>query len=718
MMMMMMMMMVVVVVSSYSLTTKLLDTLEMRFDKTSCRPANNQTTNFLPPLCTMQGVAAPTKKRPRSLPSLVHILTVGDGDLSLSLALARAYGAEQVHLTASTILPDAAALHRLYPQSAPRVLAELAGRGVMVRFGVDATQLHRTFGRAAESTDADAGDKGATIATKFDLILFYHPHLGIRKENTDEAAQAQQHERLLAHYLASAATCLTPQGAVHVCLCGTQPTTWRIRKSAERLGMTEIKPGRPTTAAPWHHVMLLPQLQAQPALSDWAADRKFRNGRQGSRHWLGKYGYGHCRTQGELYDGSAGNDTNVQWSVDLLFRPPTQNDGDVVTPWTPAQVADDNKSMVCPICGTQSADRKQHQAHLAAPVTPCDVVLVEKSDKDCEGNTKTLVKAAAVTPTSNNNPPLDKIRLRKYLQQHYQLTKKRATQWITAEKVSVNGQVVTDDLRLIPLDATVQVAETINDEDGSTRDTKASLTAATMPIKIVAHVHEPSSSPSTLIVWKPVGLRTKGQFPGTLETLVAQQQQKDADQQTLKVESLTRLDTGLSGLCLLHAADSCPASHTVHHFTGLVMGELPPIHAERMELLLHVDKQRKWKRKTNDDEQQTYRVQFCVTSTGVVPVGDKGQHVTLSTIQLDVLENLSGIGSLLAYALRKQCDLRIVGDRFSNKEYMVLPRSIRNRLKAKICLGCTAITYHGRKYEYPIPDKWRTDYWMTFLNNA
>ena len=67
-----------------------------------------------------------------------RVLIVGDGDLSYSLALQRAFGSV-IELTA-TVLPSAQELVATYANAAANA-AELEGCGAAVRYGVDATAL-------------------------------------------------------------------------------------------------------------------------------------------------------------------------------------------------------------------------------------------------------------------------------------------------------------------------------------------------------------------------------------------------------------------------------------------------------------------------------------------------------------------------------------------------------------------------------------------------
>jgi hypothetical protein len=101
-----------------------------------------------------------------------RILTVGDGDLSLSLALARAYG-NCVSLTAS-VLDSEEDMLKAYPD-AP--IKELKSLNVEVLYGLDATQIHEKF-----------------PTKSWDLTCFHHPHLGLASLlDKNEAEHANRH---------------------------------------------------------------------------------------------------------------------------------------------------------------------------------------------------------------------------------------------------------------------------------------------------------------------------------------------------------------------------------------------------------------------------------------------------------------------------------------------------------------------------------------------
>ena len=108
----------------------------------------------------------------------VRVLTVGDGDLSYSLALARAFG-DQLRLTATTLLSEAELLET-YSGTAG-CIAELQQRGATLRYGVNATAL--------EAASPPLGQQ--------DHVVFNHPHLGLA-DLESVAAHARRHAVLVA----------------------------------------------------------------------------------------------------------------------------------------------------------------------------------------------------------------------------------------------------------------------------------------------------------------------------------------------------------------------------------------------------------------------------------------------------------------------------------------------------------------------------------------
>ena len=245
----------------------------------------------------------------------LRILTVGDGDLTYSLSLVRALGPSQIDLTASVLVGSEAELIQTYSNAAG-VLFELGSEWkVPVLFGVDAARIRETL------------PPNPSQRHEFDIVAFNHPHLGTRLLGEEsERGHALRHHALLAHYFRSAAKVLpNPKeggGLVHVCLCGTQPSTWDVTGAAVRAGLLlALECGTAGPIVDWLGLAWggekgntnLELLRAKPG---YAAPRRYRNGRLGSRHSLGKYGYRHRRTGGEAHGGNdADMAVNVQHSM-------------------------------------------------------------------------------------------------------------------------------------------------------------------------------------------------------------------------------------------------------------------------------------------------------------------------------------------------------------------------------------------------------------------
>ncbi len=248
-------------------------------------------------------VAAPagrTQYPRRVLPlcAVMRIITVGEGDCSYSLALARAFG-PAVHVTCTTFISEEECVATYARAGA--VIAELRELGHTVCDGIDATAL-------ASCTPP--------LEPPYDHVCFLHPHLGL-DDILDEAAHARRHSVLVAHYLAAAATILAPGGCIHLTLCGNQPRTWEVHTHAARLGL-DVLHEKDTVSSSCFFPADGPvaPLALLPANTAWGARRKFRSGALGSRHWAGKYGYEHRRCEGD-------EDMNVDNSIELVFSMPS-----------------------------------------------------------------------------------------------------------------------------------------------------------------------------------------------------------------------------------------------------------------------------------------------------------------------------------------------------------------------------------------------------------
>ena len=222
----------------------------------------------------------------------MRILTVGDGDLSYSLALLRAL--PHLELTATTLCASKAELCKTYSASAG-VVAELASRGACVRYGVDATAL--------DACDPPLGSEA------FDTIIFNHPHLGLA-DLASTAEHARRHSVLVAHFLCSAAALLARQGCVRMALCGSQPANWQVEAHAARHGL-RLAARWPTSRPPeWRDEF--GATRPEDARPEWAARRRFRLGELGTRHYLAPWGYEHRRTESDA-------DMRVDSSVEIIL---------------------------------------------------------------------------------------------------------------------------------------------------------------------------------------------------------------------------------------------------------------------------------------------------------------------------------------------------------------------------------------------------------------
>ncbi|KAL1527085.1 hypothetical protein AB1Y20_015768 [Prymnesium parvum] len=137
-----------------------------------------------------------------------RILTVGDGDLTFSLALARAIGGKR--LIASSY-EQREALSRIYGTEIEEVISELQRLGARVGFGVDARDL-------ARSLPAEWIPRGGfnCVVWNFPCAVDAEARSGAdaRSRNFDEVVQ---HRKLLSSFFRCAAALLaTGDGEVHV----------------------------------------------------------------------------------------------------------------------------------------------------------------------------------------------------------------------------------------------------------------------------------------------------------------------------------------------------------------------------------------------------------------------------------------------------------------------------------------------------------------------
>jgi hypothetical protein len=645
----------------------------------------------------------------------LRVLTVGDGDLTLSLALARAYG-DQIDLTASTLDSKEELLH-FYPDAVVNELHALHSDSsnvkVSIRFQVDATQIHCM----AEENN---------ISNKWDLISFHHPHLGLSSLQ-DEAQHAHRHYCLLSHYLHASKQSFRDEktSLVHVCLCGTQPETWRLMQAAEHQGLELIR--KLPTQAPFHCIwqdqdedssLSSNSFQALPALAEHAAPRRYRNGKLGTKHVLGKYGYKHRRTEGGKYSGSAA-DMNVSGSVHFVFG----NAKEMMTTKsmiTRSSTKGSNNN-TCEICQSEFTTPEELKAHLDAPALPMvhltttaaldstDNIQSTKSPRgqeegrdkknpnDTQQREHQLNKQQhqfKATIPSSIKPDHDLLvssqyngkRLRWFVSHEISSFSRRETDdRIKAGRVAVNGEVALDTSRILSIGDTISIYPIAD----ATSTASLGLSGVTS-IEIVKRIPKYH----LLVVWKPSGMRTKGMFGATtLEYAVSKQE-------GTTYVSLTKMDTGCPGLCVLQDSisqvnndDSLQIQHVL---TALVHKSTPDLWCDQPQQV-EIPVQQKWgKRKRKNDREDDVSAdvqqqsQIMKSIQLVCTERTTSDELHLSTVLITSTNPSSG--SLCLY-LRSQ-GYPVVGDRFCKREYISLKRSIRNRIKDKLCLGC----YHVRIY--------------------
>ena len=686
-----------------------------------------------------------------------RILTVGDGDLSLSVALARAY--RELELVPSTLLPDALEIHQTYPTSAEGNLAELEQRGISVRYGIDATQLHMHF-------DSDL----------FDLVMFQHPHLGDydQKSARSEAQHLQRHHVLLSHYLASAASILRPNGRVQVALKTNQATSWELYKAAARVGLVECRRqtaaktsipydkeqndhkvnqllGRPSPMPvqhPLHYIfgrvgvdiMEEEKLFAlpPPSSSSVKAPRQARMSRTASKHWLGKYGYRPMRT---FPSGGATGKMDVAGSMHYFFELSKHPVDEEITIFG----GGDCTNVQCSVCGVEFETALELEAHALAPALPIppsggnrvkefssyqnrrsSSSLLSSSSSS---STNTEVRACRkedsveVTPDTTTNvrcnlaveaglavsPEYDGSRLRWFLHQ-VQLkglsSKRDCQRLITSGRILLDGQVTLDSGRILHAGNIITL---VNEKEEKTN----SVPSKGQTIKIVD-----SWSRKCHVVWKPVGMRTIGSFDtNTLEQTFSRQQHGSS------YRSLSKLDTGASGLCVLVDSGDptfIDQEHSIiHTFSALVFGHVPSEWKDGVSIQLPVEGKRRWRRQAKDTENDGV-ISNKTASATLHCVEQTSNHESLpplSTITVSTDSSVSGLVSIICSYLRKVRKHPVVGDRFVTSEYKELPRFLRNRLKNRLCVACTCVQAGEEKTEHPVPERWSARFWESQYMN-
>lgn len=634
------------------------------------------------------------------------LLTVGDGDLSFSLAIKRAY--PDISVTASTLLESPAELIRTYSNSSD-VIAEFRDRWKeTIMYGVDATKIEEKL----------TGDDD-----RYDMVLFNHPHLGSATLLECEEKHAKRHHVLLAHYFSSSKKVLEQSGVIHVCLCGTQPETWDVIGAAKKNGLYCVM--KKSTDCPIDSWLFRDgnQYELAHAESSYRAKRKFRNGKLGSKHFLSRYGYMHRRTEGELFRGTV-REVNVQQSINLIFA--KVRSADISAESNHAAPND----LKCSICQMIFSCREELVNHLANPALPD--INAELNDNESPEDKITAAKKQRVAKDSSSREPVpfqpptdidsatilvetivtkefDSTRIKWLCRQpsfalsRYIKSKKQCEDAIKAGRVFINRQVALNTGRIVhENDAITLIEEQVNDinANASCGDELQS------GVKIIEQFGTDNNDiPSLVVAYKPVGVRCIGQFASDTLEMITKKHFDSKFGRQLNLQCLSKIDTGCSGLCVLtmsdteHSSSSMPT--VVYSFTALVHGI--PDESWKTGVYVNVAKSgnRNWKRQktkaddTNaDDEMAPSTTQLRLDlndalfircpDTYCIP-GDNANHI--STLHIESSHDGGRLANTISYILRR-LGYPVVNDRFAKRESSSLPRRMRNLMKQKVCIGC------------------------------
>ena len=205
--------------------------------------------------------------------------------------------------------------------------------------------------------------------------------------------------------------------------------------------------------------------------------------------------------------------------------------------------------------------------------------------------------------------------------------------------------------------------------------------------------------PPILVVFKPSGVRTKGQFPNTLEAIIS-------EQEGIPYSSLSSLDTSSAGLCVLMQSRQqrdTPLPTVLHSMTALVYGNIPDSWIPCRNVTVTFEP--KWKKKRKQADMDSH-IQH--ESVKLFPI-TQDPSMSLSTI---CIQTKNPCAASLCRFLRLD-GYGVVGDVYCRQEYLKLKRSIRNRIKDKLCIGCYQVEIDGVEIKKDIPDKLMATFWAS-----
>lgn len=499
-----------------------------------------------------------------------RVLTVGDGDLSFSLALVRAF---DIQVVATTWLSAEDLVQRY--RSAAGTRDELLERGMPVLHEVDACNLQKL---------PELG-----YVDPFDVAMFNFPHLGDVAVDCHrpDSEHVRKHVALLSHFLHSARSVACE---VHITLCGEQAALWDLHGSAERLGWLEHRRRAPADVDEFASASLA-SLSRVPTQASWRCRRKWRNGSLGFVHWASQYGYEHRRHEGEQL-------MNISNCTTFVF---TKRSLKADLPLNRISGEPFITDYQCSICGQEFENDHALALHFRAPALPdssapsytcsqCSRVFLSQRalkqhvvscssklthhETDLPGQAGYSIRPA---PTDVVSMELvvdtDGERFWHFARQREAFrkllpTKASVKRAIAGGELTLNGEGAEDSRILHPGDVVQLRLNKVREaqDAGAARARLVRVVSLHQDCRLVSgDLASPSAGPDSsvapwqlvrsvcppdvAIVWKPSGMRSLGQHAGTLQAslpLVPEMRTRN-----LVPIPLSRLEIGCSGLSLV-----------------------------------------------------------------------------------------------------------------------------------------------------------------------
>mmetsp|Transcript_25556 Transcript_25556/g.29634 ORF Transcript_25556/g.29634 Transcript_25556/m.29634 type:complete len:568 (+) Transcript_25556:953-2656(+) len=323
-------------------------------------------------------------------------------------------------------------------------------------------------------------------------------------------------------------------------------------------------------------------------------------------------------------------------------------------------------------------------------------------------------------------------------------SKKICEQLIKSGRIYVNDYIVLDSSRILKTGDVVTFTMYQHQNTNATvgmqkeQDTDTSKKRNYYGVKIMKIMNMQDPSKKLIVAFKPVGVRTVGSFSSqTLEMIVASYMVEMKSCKDIICESITKLDTGCAGFCVLIASGNFGTSNSeitdtttnttttprtanemidpiskiisvTYKFTTLVHGSVPSNWDQGIYMRLPTCASRRWNNRQNGGVQSDEQVEEILVKDHVVNVvenegnwvkvkcvqrlggdddNDKSMTPNLSTLVIMSPSESGRLSNTLCYMLRK-VGYPVVNDRFCKQELAQLPRVMRNILKNKLCIGC------------------------------